>query len=245
MINKSVPVDFLGKVTVNQNHREAMADVRDMYMAHAALRREFSLLPHLVRDVAPGDAARAEVVGAHADLLCNVLHLHHEGEDLLLWPRLVERAGAEAAAIVPTMEAQHHAIEEAHAAVVALLPQWRRTGHGGEQVADAVEQLRTALIEHMAMEETHILPLAQRYVTAAEWMELGEHGMAKTPKKQAPLVFGLAMYEGDPEVIKAVLAHAPLPARLLMPIIGPRIFAAHAKRVHGTATPPRIGANAN
>ncbi|MEU8301185.1 hypothetical protein AB0C04_28350 [Micromonospora sp. NPDC048909] len=49
----------------------------------------------------------------------------------------------------------------------------------------------------------------------------------------------MAMYEGDPEVIKHVLAEAPLPARLLMPIIGPRLYAAHAKRVHGTATPPR------
>ncbi|MEU8328975.1 hemerythrin domain-containing protein [Micromonospora sp. NPDC048839] len=237
-------VDFLGKVTVNQNHREARADVRDMYMAHTVFRREFGLLPQLVRDVRPGDVGRAEVVGAHAEMLCHTLHLHHEGEDLLLWPRLLERGGAEAAAIVPTMEAQHHAIEDAHAAVVALLPGWRRTGHGGDHLADAFEHLRTALIEHMAMEESAILPLAERHVTAAEWMELGEHGMARTPKKRLPLAFGLAMYEGDPEVIKAVLAHAPLPARLLMPIIAPRLFAAHAKRVHGTATPPRIGAAA-
>lgn len=229
---------------MNQNHRETMADVRDMYMAHTVFRREFSLLPQLVRDVAPGDVSRAEVVGAHAEMLCNTLHLHHEGEDLLLWPRLLERGGEEAAAIVPTMEAQHQVIEEAHAAVVALLPEWRRTGRGGEQLADAFEHLRTALIEHMALEESEILPLAQRHVTAAEWMELGEHGMGGTPKKQLPLAFGLAMYEGDPEVIKAVLAHAPLPARLLMPLVAPRLFAAHAKRVHGTATPPRIGAGA-
>ncbi|RAN99872.1 hypothetical protein GUI43_05901 [Micromonospora noduli] len=228
---------------MNQNHREAMADVRDMYMAHSALRREFSLLPQLVRDVTPGDTTRAEVVGGHAEMLCHILHLHHEGEDLLLWPRLLERGGAEAAAIVPTMEAQHHAIEDAHAAVLALLPQWRRTARGGEQLADALEQLRAALIEHMALEESEILPLAQRHVTAREWMQLGEHGMSKSPKKQLPLAFGLAMYEGDPEVVKAVLAHAPLPARLLMPIIAPRLFASHAKRVHGTATPPRIGAS--
>ncbi|SCF14293.1 hemerythrin domain-containing protein [Micromonospora chokoriensis] len=229
---------------MNQNHREAMADVRDMYMAHTTFRREFTLLPQLVRDVTPGDAKRAETVGAHAELLCHMLHLHHEGEDLLLWPRLVERGGEAAAAIVPTMEKQHHAIEEAHGAVVALLPAWRRTGRGGEQLADAFEHLRVALIEHMAVEEAEILPLAERHVTAAEWMQLGEHGMSKSPKKQLPLAFGLAMYEGDPEVIKAVLAHAPLPARLLMPIIGPRLFASHAKRVHGTATPPRIGAGA-
>ncbi|MGW5555693.1 hypothetical protein ACWER9_00525 [Micromonospora sp. NPDC003944] len=41
-----------------------------------------------------------------------------------------------------------------------------------------------------------------------------------------------------------MLAHAPLPARLLMPIVAPRLFARHAGRVHGTATPPRIGVSA-
>ncbi|MEU7358046.1 MULTISPECIES: hemerythrin domain-containing protein [Streptomyces] len=64
-------------------------------MAHAALRREFRLLPQLVRDVVPGDATRAAVVGAHADLVCRVLHTHHEGEDALLWPKLLDRGGEE------------------------------------------------------------------------------------------------------------------------------------------------------
>ncbi|RKR91851.1 hypothetical protein BDK92_6277 [Micromonospora pisi] len=48
------------------------------------------------------------------------------------------------------------------------------------------------------------------------------------------------MYEGDPEVIKGVLAEAPLVIRLVMPIIGRRAYAAHAKRIHGTATPQRF-----
>jgi hypothetical protein len=58
---------------VNSTVNEPMADVRDMYMAHAALRREFRLLPQLIRDVTPGDTVRAEVVGAHAELVCRIL----------------------------------------------------------------------------------------------------------------------------------------------------------------------------
>ncbi|MEV4756996.1 hemerythrin domain-containing protein [Micromonospora sp. NPDC049559] len=219
-----------------------MADVRDMYMAHAMLRREFSLLPQLVRSVAPGDANRAEAVAAHADLICHLLHRHHEGEDLLLWPRLHERGGAEAEAIVPTMEMQHAAIEEAHAEVVRLLPGWRATGQGGDELAEVFERLYDVLAEHMALEEREILPLAERHVTAAEWKQLGEHGMAGVPKKQLPLGFGMAMYEGDPEVIKALLKEVPLPARLLLPVMAPRLYAAYAKRIHGTRTPPRVGA---
>ncbi|WP_225854293.1 hemerythrin domain-containing protein [Micromonospora sp. ALFpr18c] len=221
-----------------------MADVRDMYMVHIVFRREFGLLPQLVRDVRPDDVKRAEVVGAHAALMCQQLHLHHEGEDVYLWPLLAERGGAEAAAVVPTMQAQHHAIEQAYTAVVALLPAWRRTARDGNILADALERLGAAATEHMAMEEAEILPLAEKYVTAAEWAQLGEHTMRDLPKKVLPLSFGMAMYEGDPAVIKAVLAHAPLPARLLMPVIAPRSYAAHAKRVYGTATPPRVGAGA-
>ncbi|MFF4685567.1 hemerythrin domain-containing protein [Streptomyces sp. NPDC001307] len=226
---------------MNPTLNAPMADVRDMYMAHAAFRREFRLLPQLIRSVAWGDTARAEVVGAHAELVCRVLHTHHEGEDLLLWPTLLHRGGEEAAAIVPTMEKQHQAIDQAHAEAVGLLPAWRSTGHRGQELAEAFELLLDLLLEHMATEEEQVLPLAQKHVTAAEWQKIGEHGMAETPKSELPLVFGMAMYEGDPAVIKAVLSHAPLPVRLLVPIIGRRRYAAHAKRVHGTPTPARLG----
>jgi hemerythrin-like domain-containing protein len=218
-----------------------MADTRDMHMAHTALRREFRLLPDLIRSVAPGDTRRTEVLGGHAALLCRILHTHHEGEDLLLWPKLVERAGAEAATIVPMMEQQHHAVEELHTEVTGLLGTWRSTGRGGEALAEAFERLATVLIKHMALEEKEILPLAEKHVTAAEWHQLGEHGMANMPKKDLPLAFGMAMYEGDPEVIKAVLATAPLPVRLLVPVLGRRRYASHARQVHGTVTPFRVG----
>ncbi|MDX3096260.1 hemerythrin domain-containing protein [Streptomyces sp. ME01-24h] len=220
---------------------EPMADTRDMYMAHAGLRREFRLLPGLIRSVEPGDTRRAEVVGSHAALMCDVLHGHHEGEDLLLWPKLVERGGAAAAAIVPAMEAQHHTIDALYVAATGLLGGWRFTGRGGEALAEAFDELLAVLEEHMALEEKEVLPLAEKHITAKEWHQLGEHGMEGLPKNLLPLVFGLAMYEGDPEVIKGVLAAAPLPVRLLVPVIGRRKYAAHAKRVHGTATPPRVG----
>jgi hypothetical protein len=62
--------------------------------------------------------------------------------------------------------------------------------------------------------------------------------MAGSPKNDLPLIFGMMMYEADPAVIKAVLANAPLPARLILPITAPRLYASHARRVHGTSTPP-------
>ncbi len=49
-----------------QAANEPMADVRDMYMAHTMMRREFRLLPQAVRDVAPGDTRGAAVVADRA-----------------------------------------------------------------------------------------------------------------------------------------------------------------------------------
>ncbi|MFI8182404.1 hemerythrin domain-containing protein [Actinacidiphila glaucinigra] len=211
-----------------------------MLVPHGAIRREFSLLPELVREVAGGDLKRCELVSSHIDFLCRFLHDHHEGEDLLLWPWLRERGGAQAESIVPVMEKQHEAIDAALAQVSVRLSAWRVSGQGSDALADDLDLLRTTLLEHMDLEESQVLPLAAQCVTAAEWKRLEEHGLDKAPKKTLPIAFGMVMYEGDPEIVKAGLAQAPLPARILMSFLGPRMYAAHAKRVHGTATPPRF-----
>ncbi|MFD5426221.1 hemerythrin domain-containing protein [Streptomyces sp. NPDC127084] len=220
---------------------EPMADVRDMYMAHRMFRREFRLLPQLVRDVRPGDTERAAIVADHADKICAILDAHHEGEDAVVWPLLLARGGERSETIVPVMEEQHHGIHEALTTVALLFPAWRATAQRGEELASATDVLVDRLVEHMAMEETEILPLAEQYVTAAEWAVFGEHAFSSLPKKTLALGFGMVMYEGDAEVIKEVLANAPFVPRLVMPRLGPRLYASHATRVHGTATPPRLG----
>jgi hemerythrin-like domain-containing protein len=145
-----------------------MADVRDMYMAHTLFRREFGLLPDQVRYVVEGDRQRGEIVGAHIDLLCRVLSAHHEAEDLILWPLLLERAGQHAQAIVPTMQAQHASLENALATIAALLTPWRASAREGPALATVCSELNSVAVEHMALEEEQILPLAEKYVTAAE-----------------------------------------------------------------------------
>jgi hemerythrin-like domain-containing protein len=217
-----------------------MADVGEMYLVHTMLRRELSLLPGLIRSAVRNDAKRRALIGAHAQLLCQILHAHHEGEDLVLWPLLRDRAEAEAAAIVAVMKGQHHAIAAAHDEVVHRLGDWCRFGRDGEGFATVLDELIRVLTEHTALEEKAVLPLAEKYITAAEWAQMGQHGMGVFRKRFLPLAFGMLMYEGDPAVIRRTLSHAPLPARLLIPIIAPRAFSRHARRVYGTATPPKI-----
>src|SRR6201991_1702869 len=222
-----------------------MADVDEMYVVHTMLRREFSLLPGLIRGAERNDAKRRALIGAHALLVCQILHTHHEGEDLVLWPLLLERAEGEATKIVAAMGEQHRAIAAAHDEAVRRLGVWCRSGRDGERFATVLDDLVRVLTEHTALEEKAVLPLAEKYITAAEWVQMGQHGMNTFQKRLLPLAFGMLMYEGDPAVMRRTLSHAPLPARLLIPILAPRVFNRHARRVYGTTTPPKVNASSN
>src|SRR4029077_18833961 len=82
-------------------------DGREMLMLHDSFRREFALLPGLVRGVATGDLERAQVIAAHITYVSTILHHHHHGEDAHVWPLLVERCAGECAPLVELMEGQH------------------------------------------------------------------------------------------------------------------------------------------
>ena len=149
-----------------------MADVGEMYLVHTMMRREFNLLPDLIRGADRNDAKRRALIGAHAKLVLQILHTHHESEDLVLWPLLLERAEAEATEIVAVMEEQHHAIAAAHDEAVHRLGDWCRFGRDGEGFATVLDDLVRIMTEHTALEEKAALPLAEKYITAAEWVQM-------------------------------------------------------------------------
>lgn len=214
-------------------------DVRDMLVVHTALLREYRLAPRLIRATAAGDLPRARTVTAHLTFLGDLLHHHHTGEDALLWPKLLTRVPAQLAPVVQLMQDQHHQIDALLTRVQQMLPDWSaRAGTSTRDgLADTVEALHTALVEHLDNEESQVLPLAAACLTPAEWHAIGEAAVAVLPKRKLPLVFGMFMYEGDPTVLKAMLDTAPRLPRLLMPRIAPRSYARYARTLHGTPTP--------
>jgi len=210
-------------------------DTREMVVVHTAFRRELAAAPQLVRGVAAGDRDRARVVADHVQLLLEMLHHHHTGEDDLLWPKLRERVPGELAAVVQLMEDQHFAIAvELERAQSALGP-WRASAAETvrDRLAGALERMHPLLVEHLAAEEQEILPLAARALTQAEWDELGERGMAAIPRSKMPMVFGMLMAEGEPEVLRAMIGHAPLLPRVVVPRIAPRAYGRYTRQVQG------------
>jgi hemerythrin-like domain-containing protein len=213
------------------------ADVRDMLVVHEAFRTAYARLPELIRQVTPGDVERAAVVAGHAHLIEEFLHLHHKGEDELLWPKLLERAGNRLGDAVELLESQHVSIAALLEESGQRLAIWqsRPTREAGEQLANSLEKLATLLTEHLGIEEREVLPVVPEYVTAKEWHELGDHAINGLPKNKLPIVFGMLASLADPEVVKLMLSTAPLVPRLIMPVLGPKAYARHARKVYGPA----------
>jgi hemerythrin-like domain-containing protein len=202
-------------------------DTEDMLLVHNVFRRELGELPRLLRAVPEGDVARAGVVAAHALEMLEILHHHHHGEDELVWPRLRERVAVQSD-LVARMEAQHEAVAVPMTALEVGLPQWRTSASAAEAagLATVAEQLHAKLGEHLAEEEREILPLAGRTMTAAEWAELGERGLAALPKNRALVFLAHILEEATPAQRASFLKRVPPPVRVLYRLVGRR---AHAK----------------
>src|SRR5689334_2102629 len=97
------PFTVLGKAIVKSKPTQWF-DGREMEMVHKMFRREFGLMPGLLRDVT--DAERATIIAHHFNGLAVTLHGHHHSEDADLWPLVLNRVDASAATAVASMEAQ-------------------------------------------------------------------------------------------------------------------------------------------
>jgi Hemerythrin HHE cation binding domain len=113
------------KMTPVTTLNESLADPRDMFAAHTMFRREFGLMPGLVRAVTPGDTQRAALAADHIALLSGVLSQRHAGEDGHIWPRPRERCPEESGPLAGVMEDQHHAIRTRLLQVSKALQPWR------------------------------------------------------------------------------------------------------------------------
>ena len=151
----------------------------EMVVVHKLFRREFTQAPGWVRRVAPGDTKQAQLVYTHMKKDFDLLHHHHEAEDINLWPRLRERA-TDQEELLDTMEGQHRAIDPALAKAEELGAAWAETAdvEARDAFADAIEEFSAPLLAHLDQEEADILPLAQEYVTEEEWGLLAKHALA-------------------------------------------------------------------
>ena len=216
----------------NATRTEQRPNVHEMYVIHRVFRREFTALPGLVRATPANDLVRAQIVGVHLRLVLGGLHMHHTGEDEVLWPRLLERA-APSTNLVETMQSQHERVDAYADQVAPLLDDWMATGSPvrGEQLARRLEDFAGALFEHLDLEEREVLSLISRHITVAEWNSLGAHGRGAMSPRQLPILFGCILEDADKQERKMMLATLPLPVRLLMTTVGAGQYRRYINRV--------------
>jgi hemerythrin-like domain-containing protein len=219
----------------------SLADRRDMFAAHTMFRREFGLMPGLVRAVTPGDKPRATLVADHIALVSNVLSQHHAGEDRYIWPRLRERCAQECGTLVDVIKDQHHAIHTCLLQVSKALPPWRDSASARARgaLAGAIDRLIAVITEHLALEEERVGPLIVKHITDAEYAVVAQEHAACIPPGKLPTVLGMIMYHGDRAVSDMILAEMPVEVQSAIADLAVQAYAAYATDLYGTTTPPR------
>jgi len=195
-------------------------DVRDMAIVHRTFRMAYEECARLVRAAPAPSPGRVAFLADHIDFSIAMLHIHHEGEDELLYPKLIDRV-PEQAPMTEQVDDEHQAIKTALDDVSAACATWRqRPSVGtGEALAAALGRLNAVVQPHLDDEEQKIVPLAAVTLTQQEWNALGQHSVAQMPRNKRPIAFGMLLQplnEADRAYMKHIL---PAPVRLLYPLL--------------------------
>lgn len=204
-------------------------DVRDMAIVHQAFRRAYDEAARLVRANPAPPPERVTFLADHIDFSIKMLHIHHEGEDDLLYPKLIERV-PEQAPMTKEVDHEHQLISTALDATSAACKAWRSqpSPATGEALAATLDELNVVTQRHLDDEEHKIVPLAALTLTQEEWDALGKHGLGEIPRDKRGIAFGMLvepLNDADRAFMKRNL---PAPLRVLYPVLIDRPYQRYA-----------------
>ena len=184
-------------------------DVSDMYAVHKALLGALDEVPRSVAQ-AGDDRGHVEVVGSFIENVIEFLHVHHSGEDELLYPVLEERC-PESRAELERVDGQHKLLYAPMDAGRSAVAAWRRepsSGHAQEVIA-AAASIAEALRPHLAEEEAVVLPLVAKWVSPEQWDQQAGHNMMSFRADKPWLMLGLVREQLDQGHRDGMLAAMP------------------------------------
>jgi iron-sulfur cluster repair protein YtfE (RIC family) len=204
-------------------------EVRDMTIIHETFRRAFEESSRLVRASPTPSPSRVAFLADHVDFGLTMLHHHHEGEDEILYPLLVERA-PEHAARTEQIDHEHQEVKGAIDVARKACERWRRSPstESAEELATSLDALNTALVPHLDNEEREIVPLAAVTVTQKEWDSLAKHGIAAIPGNKKLIAFGMILEPLKPADRLYMLSNVPPPVKVLYRLVGRRAWDKYA-----------------
>lgn len=211
-------------------------DVRDMAIVHRTFRHAYDESARLVRAAPTPSPGRVTFLADHIDFGISRLHHHHESEDALLFPKLIERV-PEHVAMTEEVAHEHQLVAAALDTVSTACAAWRQepSAETGEALAASLDNLNAVLQPHLDDEEQKVVPLAAVTLTQEEWDAIGEHSGASIPRNMRAVAFGMIvepLNEADRAYMKS---HLPAPVRMLYRFVIQRPWTKYASTLrHGT-----------
>ena len=195
-------------------------DVRDMAIVHRTFRNAYEESAKLVRAAPSPSPGRVTFLADHIDFGLAALHHHHEGEDELLYPELIQRV-PEQAPMTEQVEHEHLVIKTALEAASAACSAWRQqpSAETGEALAAALDHLNAVVQPHLDDEENKVVPLAAVTFTQQEWDAIGKHGVAWIPRNKRGIAFGMILEPLGDADRAYMMRSLPAPVRMLYPFL--------------------------
>jgi hemerythrin-like domain-containing protein len=210
-----------------------LTDTSDMVNLHRVFRNAMDQAPTMIAKTSDGDEHRAAIVASYYTNVLSLLHVHHESEDELIWPRLLERCPDNSGEI-SRIAAQHGDVIDALAAARQASLNWSTSASRDDAVTlqDALAVLNAELAPHLDDEEEFILPIAARYLSAEEWGELPSHGMRAFDGDKLWLILGLVLGQMTPAQREAMQENMPPPISEMWANFGRRAFDAFVSELN-------------
>ncbi|GAA2664663.1 hemerythrin domain-containing protein [Streptomyces aculeolatus] len=182
-------------------------DFTMMYVTHDAFRRD---LGRLLAAAVAGTAHTPQIQAGWANFKHQLL-LHHTVEDDVLWPRLADKVThrPDDLLLLADMEAEHARIDPLLTSVEAALEE------PAADLAEQVDRLRTALVEHLDHEEKSALPLIQEVLTPADWRVFASRMRERQGLRGAAVYIPWITDSMPAAERERFLAHFPPPVRVI------------------------------
>jgi hypothetical protein len=196
-----------------------------MAIIHQTFRRAYEEGAQLVRATPTPSPGRVTFLADHIDFGLTMLHHHHEGEDVILYPLLVQRV-PDHATRTEQIDHEHQVVAGSIDAARSACSNWRAapTGESAESLATSLDQLNEALVPHLDNEEREVVPLAAVTVTQQEWDSLAKHGIASVPGNKRMIAFGMILEPLNPTDQVYMLSNLPPPVKVLYRLVGKRAW---------------------
>jgi hypothetical protein len=198
-------------------------DTSDMASVHQVFRSSLASGPDFIGSAAGDDNRRALVANYYANLMA-FLDAHHNGEEELVFPLLIDR-DPEHRAVVEQAAAQHADVVGRMIAVNRSVDGWGAKGDSeAAELLNSLQALDDVLTPHLDQEEVEIVPLAADHLSVEEWGALPGHAMANFKGDKIWLIVGLIRENFTQQQRDIMLERMPPPARQMWENFGESSF---------------------